>query len=548
MARLNRRQFMGLSAGTTLGAIAAGTLEGLSGQAAADAATQTDYPAIIIGSGFGGAVAALRLGQAGVQTLILERGQQWGGNSPAAGAGQLPGTPAANAYSQTKEVFNNQGDISNKCFYMRATADWPDVPPVPMLPAPGVMEVSDQTGLAIGCGAAVGGGSIVYTGSTIAPDQKYYEQLYPSSITYAEMMNTWYPKAFGMLQPSQMPADILASKYFTHSQVWNTHITRAGYTPQKYNTMWNWDVIRNEINGTSRHSAVAGETDFGVSNGAKKSLDQTYLPLAVATGNVTIKPLTAVLSFTYDGIKQQYVINTHTMNTSGVVTGTATYTTKKLFVCAGTLNTNKLLVTARDSGAMPNLSSQVGVGFGDNGDQYSLYSYLGAAGPSQGSPSAAQIMVDDKTLGLPIRAESWQLHGAGTLPVVQTLIMTVDTDHRTNFVYNKSSKTVGLNGNWATNSSAAASTASKWVSKIASANSGIVPITVTWPLTLTAHPLGGMQLGGGATDLYGRVTGYPGLYVLDGSILPGNVGGGNPSFTITALAERGIANIIANGG
>jgi cholesterol oxidase len=539
MGRLNRREFMGLSAATTMGAIAIGAMEGLTTQEAANAATQTDYPAIVIGSGFGGSVVALRLAQAGVQTLILERGQQWGA---------LPGTPAATAYSQTKEVFNNQGDISNKCFYMRATADWPDVPPVPMLPAPGVMEVSDQTGLAIGCGAAVGGGSIVYTGSTIAPDQTYYERLYPSAITYAEMMNTWYPKAFGMLQPSAMPADILASTYFTHSRAWNTQVARAGYTPQAYNVMWNWNVIRNEIAGTSRHSAVAGETDFGCSNGSKKSLDQTYLPAALATGHVTITPLTAVLNFTYSASTKKYTVNTHTMSTSGVVTGTTTYTTSKLFVCAGTLNTNRLLVAARDSGALPNLSSKVGVGFGDNGDQYALYSYTGAAGPSQGSPSAAQIMVDDPSLGIPIRCESWQLHGAGTLPVVQTLVMTVDTDNRGSFVYDSSSKTVNLDSNWAPKSAQAQSTASNWVNKIIAKNSGLIPFSVTWPLTLTAHPLGGMQLGGGATDLYGRVSGYPGLYAIDGSILPGNVGGANPSFTITALAERCIANIIANGG
>ena len=79
------------------------------------------------------------------------------------------------------------------------------------------------------------------------------------------------------------------------------------------------------------------------------------------------------------------------------------------------------------------------------------------------------------------------------------------------------------------------------------ANQNVLPVAVRWPATLTAHPLGGCILGT-SSDLYGRVKGYKGLYALDGSMIPGSVGGANPSFTITALAERNIADIIAKGG
>jgi cholesterol oxidase len=57
------------------------------------------------------------------------------------------------------------------------------------------------------------------------------------------------------------------------------------------------------------------------------------------------------------------------------------------------------------------------------------------------------------------------------------------------------------------------------------------------------HPLGGCVLGK-ATDDYGRVRGYRNLYVTDGSLLPGSIGV-NPFVTITALAERNIARVIA---
>jgi cholesterol oxidase len=51
----------------------------------------------------------------------------------------------------------------------------------------------------------------------------------------------------------------------------------------------------------------------------------------------------------------------------------------------------------------------------------------------------------------------------------------------------------------------------------------------------------------GVVDEFGRVHGYPGLHVLDGSIVPTALGV-NPSKTIAALAERGIAQVIADGG
>ncbi|WP_369694866.1 GMC oxidoreductase [Janibacter sp. CX7] len=64
--------------------------------------------------------------------------------------------------------------------------------------------------------------------------------------------------------------------------------------------------------------------------------------------------------------------------------------------------------------------------------------------------------------------------------------------------------------------------------------------------SFTAHPLGGAVIGR-ASDAYGRIKGHPGLYVMDGAGIPGSTGTANPSLTITALAERNIAKIIADG-
>jgi cholesterol oxidase len=67
---------------------------------------------------------------------------------------------------------------------------------------------------------------------------------------------------------------------------------------------------------------------------------------------------------------------------------------------------------------------------------------------------------------------------------------------------------------------------------------------------VTAHPLGGVPMGAdpweGVVDSYGQVHGHPGLYVADGSVVPGPVGA-NPSMTIAALAERFATRMFEGG-
>ena len=59
----------------------------------------------------------------------------------------------------------------------------------------------------------------------------------------------------------------------------------------------------------------------------------------------------------------------------------------------------------------------------------------------------------------------------------------------------------------------------------------------------TFHPLGGVVLGR-ATDAFGRVDGYPGLYVQDGALMPGITPTANPAWTISAIVERNLATIL----
>ncbi|MFC6883749.1 GMC oxidoreductase [Actinomadura yumaensis] len=524
---VGRREFLGLSAGGALAALTAAKAESLGRRARASAGTRTDFPAIVIGSGFGGSVAALRLGRAGVETLVVERGREW---------------PIPN---DTELVIGNQDRPNSDMFWMRHITDWPAVVPTLISPVPGVMELSSEAHLNIACGAAVGGGSIVYTGVTVPPPRRYFERLYPG-LSWDEFATVWFPKVRATLNASPMPPDVYGSAPFTHSRVWDAHMRKAGHAPAPLDSTFDWGVVRRELAGSVRPSAIAGETDFACSDGAKRSLTRNYLPSALATGKVSLRPLTEVtgLGRTASG---RYTVEVRRLAADGSAHGAESLLCDRLFVCAGTLNTNRLLVAARETGALPDLPAEIGTGFGDNGDQFNLYAYTDLpAGPSQGSPCASGTFHDSE-FGIPMRAESWQLLGAHGLPVIHTLTMTADFDNRGTFAYDRLRGRVRL-ADWTRDKSRPSADAGAALNaKVIAANPGVVPFSLTWPFTLTAHPLGGVVLGR-STDLYGRVKGPRGLYVLDGSLIPGTVGGANPSLSIAALAERAMAAVVRDGG
>jgi cholesterol oxidase len=118
---------------------------------------------------------------------------------------------------------------------------------------------------------------------------------------------------------------------------------------------------------------------------------------------------------------------------------------------------------------------------------------------------------------------------------------------RAAFTYDAATDSAKL-GWTAAQSAVSVSMAKKLFDRINSANATIYRYDLfgnnkTFADDFCYHPLGGCVLGK-ATDSYGRVKGYPHLYITDGSLVPGSIGV-NPFLTITALAERGMARILA---
>ncbi|MEE2033936.1 GMC oxidoreductase [Rhodococcus chondri] len=483
---------------------------------------------IVVGSGFGASAAALRLAEAGSRVTVLERGFRW------------PRDPR-------REIFTTDLLADGRGYYHRTDFTGPTGLPVVCDDFAGVLDVVDYPNMSVWRGAAVGGGSVVFTGVMIAPERRFFEQVFGDRLSYAEMESSWYPKVRSMLRLDPMPDDIYHAAEFTHSRRWDDDARAAGYTPHRIDGIWDWDVVHAELAGAVRRSAVAGESNLGNSNGAKFDLTQNYIPAAEATGRALVCHAHKVLSVGQerDG---RYRVDVQVVDPTGAVLRTDTLTCDRLVLGAGSIGTTELLVKARHTGSLPDLNEHVGRGWGTNGDAVLVRSVAltGGFGGDQGAPSASRI-VDDVS-GMPVSLENWFVAGtAKDVGMLASLGMTLDPA-RADVVYDAAADRAVVN--WPAGGERASVDALRTVhnamARAGGTIAGVPPMAEDVNASFTAHPLGGVVLGE-ATDGYGRVHGHPGLYVVDGALIPGSTGTANPSLTIAALAERNIAQIIASG-
>lgn len=486
--------------------------------------------AVVIGSGFGGAVAALRLGQAGIDTVILERGRRW------------PITAEQNTFSTYRKP-------DGRCSWFRSTA--PLFEEVPVDIYSGIMERIDANGIRVYCGAGVGGGSLVYNCVLYQPTRKHFYRVFPQSIDYDEMDTLYYPRVASFLKPSPIPQDILMSDYYKSTRVFMEQATAAGLPSHLLNVAVDWNIVREEIRGTRVPSAIIGEIWYGINSGAKNSLDHNYLAEAERSGHVEIQPLHVVTDISEvpgTGFRVTY----DQINESGDVLATKSLTCRYLFLGAGSMGTSALLVRARDTGALPRLNAAVGQGWANNGDTFATRTGLPATNPGQGGPAGAVIEHFDNPID-PVALIGYPEWDApeGTLT---SLGMTL-VQQKGGFSYDATSDSVQLIWPADAPENKRLMEATDYTYKlldeknISSHRHHFTETLFMKPQThafggMTAHPLGGVVMGS-ACDLYGRVEGYQGLYVVDGALLPGTAACTNPAFTIAAFAERCLDKIVA---
>lgn len=523
-----RRSFLA-GTGSILGAVALGGVTPAA-RASTEISDAAVVPALVIGTGYGGCVAALRLAQAGVDVHMVEMGMAWD-------------TPGADG-----KIFANTTTPDQRSFWLRTRTKQPlsnflGFPIDKAIPRyTGILDAEEFAGITVYQGRGVGGGSLVNGGMAVTPKREYFGDVLPM-INADEMYNVYYPRANAELGVGLIdPAWFDTTDCYQYARVGRKHAQRSGFPHVFVPTVYDWDYMEQEAAGTVPKSALIGEILYG-NNYGKKSLQQSYLPKIRATGRVTISALHRVVSVT--PAAGGYAVTVEQLNTNGDPIATKQVTAARVFFAAGSVGTSKLLVKLKATGALPNLNGEVGRGWGDNGNVM-----CGRANHMWDPTGALQSSIP--TMGI----DNWAAGGAfaevAPLPTgIETYasfyLSITKTPNRAEFSWNAAAGKVDLN--WQTAWKQVSINAAKSIFDKINAKEGTIYRTdlfgvyKVWGDHLTYHPLGGAILGK-ATDNYGRLHGHPGLYVIDGALIPGSTVV-NPFVTITALAERNIAKIIA---
>ncbi|MFE2510565.1 GMC oxidoreductase [Streptomyces naganishii] len=532
--QLTRRHILGMAALQTAAALGF-TRIGLQSARAAEPAAVESAPAVVVGSGYGGAVAALRLGRAGIRTLVLEMGRLW--NTPG---------PDGKVFCSTLSPDRRSMWFRTRTEAPLATFLWLDVVNRDISPYPGVLDRVHFDAMSVYVGRGVGGGSLVNGGMAVTPRPDYFAEQFPA-VDVDEMYGTYFPRARAMLGVNSVDPDWFEStEWYRFTRTSRQAAANAGLKTAFVPNVYDFGYMEKEAAGTAARSALAGEVIYGNNHG-KRSLDKTYLAAALGTGNVTVHTQERVRSVSRaaDGT---YVLTADLVDDTGAVTGTRQYGCGYLFLAGGSLGTSELLVRARDTGTLPDLNAEVGAGWGPNGN-----TMLGRANHVWDTVGANQATmpvmgIDDwSNAGNPVFAEIAPLP-MGFEHWVSLYLAITKNPERAAFTYDTAAGAVRL-GWTAEQSAVSVGMARKLFDRINAANATIYRYDLfgtpskVFADDFTYHPLGGCVLGR-ATDDYGRVKGYSRLYVTDGSLVPGNIGV-NPFVTITALAERTMARVLA---
>ncbi|MFF5702764.1 GMC oxidoreductase [Streptomyces sp. NPDC012794] len=531
---LTRRQ-LGLAALRTAAALGI-TRIGIGAARAAEPPAAQYAPAVVVGSGYGSAVAALRLGQAGVRTVVLEMGRLW--DTPGPDGKVFPSTSAPDHRSMW---FRRRTEAPLAQFL------WLDVVNRDISPYPGVLDRVHHGDMSVYVGRGVGGGSLVNGGMAPTPRRSYFTEVFPG-VDADEMYGTYYPRARAMLGVNDIdPAWFESTQWYRFARTSRKHARNTGLRTTFVPNVYDFAYMKREAAGTVPRSALAGEVIYGNNHG-KKSVDKTYLAAAIGTGNVTIETMRRVVAVRQDPAGG-YVLTVHTSDLGGRVTQVRELGCARLFLGAGSLGTTEILLRARETGALPALSDKVGLGWGPNGNVMTARAnhLWDTVGRNQATMPA--LGIDDwdnpanpvfaEIAPLPMGIEHW----------ISMYLAITKNPERGRFTYDAASDSARLH--WTRDQNAPAVAAAKNLfDRINRRNATVYRYDLfgenkAFADDFTYHPLGGCVLGE-ATDAYGRVKGYRGLYVLDGSLVPGSLGV-NPFVTITALAERNMDRILAQG-
>ena len=516
------------------------------------------YDAIVIGSGFGGSVAACRMAQAGFSVGVFERGRSY----------------------ETNPFPRDWSNPANGWLWSIEQ---------------GLFDIKPLQQMTVVQSAGLGGGSLIYANVHLRAPEEVFARGWPRGYTRA-VLNPYYDLVAYMLDINP--------------------ITKSNYLGVPTKTKLMKDVARdlkrseqfcypniavdfgqpdvahhNKFGAQQKGCTFCGECDIGCNVHAKNTLDLNYLTVARSNG-AEIGTRCEVLRIEPIAGGYSYKVSFKDHGNGGQVSECQA---KYVFVCAGAVNSTELMLRCRDvSRTLPNLSDRLGHGYSGNGDFLAFaFNTEKQFKPSEGPTITTGIVYSRADAGF----DNWFIFQEGGYPkeiggLLQLLnpkrglfreaeVLTREAFHEAfrsasvgktgfpdpdsddtaiflamgrdlaNGVIELDSISKDLKITWDTPSNLPLYSAEgRFSTDVAEAMGGNVAMNPLWRLfhiPVSVHNLGGCLMAdssdAGVTDPNGEVFGYPNLFILDGSILP-KATGVNPSHTIAAVAERNIETAI----
>jgi cholesterol oxidase len=529
------------------------------------------YDYVVIGSGFGGSVAAMRLAEKGYSVLILERGKRY-----------------------------EDQDFPDKNWKFWKYL-W-----IPFLHCYGILQISILKGVMVFHGNGVGGGSLGYSNVLeVPPESIFCNRSWRHLQDWKSILEPHFRTAQRMLGVTSNPR--LGPADNTLREIAEDRGTGDTFRPTQVGVYFGEEGVEQRDpyfggDGPSRSGCnFCGACMIGCRNNAKNTLMKNYLYFAEKWGGqiqaeaevVDIQPLAGDQP---DGSRYEIVCQ---KTTSVLNKSRRSVRARNVVVSAGVLGTLKLLLRCRDeTGSLKKISQTLGDQVRTNSE-----ALMGAVGRddridySHGIAITSITKVDDVTRVEPVRyPEGSSLMRLVSAPLIYTsggflprllktlaaflkhpidslrthvlpgwarrttiLLVMQTVDNHMHLRFGRSILTLfrkGLIVDPSTNNTVPAHIKSGHEVTWAFADkTGCIPMGSLGENLLniptTAHILGGCPLSvsdsEGVVDLNFQVHNYPGLYVVDGSIVPANPGV-NPSLTITALAEYAMSKIPAKEG
>jgi cholesterol oxidase len=521
----------------------------------------SDYDVAIVGSGFGGSIAALRLTEKGYRVLVIEAGSRY----------------------RDEDFAKNSFDLKRFLFF-------------PRLGLRGIQRIDFLRNVMVMSGAGVGGGSLVYANTLYRPPTTFYKTgSWAKVADWQKVLDPYFNQAERMLgvemNPFESNSDRAIKKVADRMGFGKTYrMTPLGIFFGAKKKLAEGTIVEDPYfggKGPSRTSCInCGECMTGCRHGAKNTLVKNYLYLAEAAGAQVIADTTVTdIQEVNDG---SYLISTRNSSSVGIIKPER-ITADQVIVAAGALGTAKLLQKVRANGRLAGMSEQLGALSRTNSE-----SLLGVVSRrddidfSEGSAITSSVFPDEHTHIEPVRYG----HGSGFMAIMESVLAsgkrgeaptplrllgaTLRNLHRMPKFYNLRKwpqrtlillvmqardnslttfvKTTIFGRKKLTSKQGYGETNPAWVKaghdfarELARDVDGTPGAVTTEPfgIPMTAHFLGGCVIGAneneGVVDGYLRAFGQPGLHIFDGSTLSANPGV-NPSLSIAAQAEWAAAH------